>query len=214
MTENRDVDPSEGPMSITTGVPGGSPKARPVWLYYTIIGVAAIIVFGVFASRFGENPRITESPLIGKPLPQFALEYLEQDGSLDLADLEGKALVINFWASWCIPCRSEHPALNAASAGYEDDGVHFIGIVYQDRRETAIGFLDQFGRGTNYSYVMDTDSRTIIDLGVFGVPETYFVDKDGIIRSRYQGGVDPAILEMHIEEALTPYEEALAPQTP
>ncbi len=187
-----------------SGLPGGSPKARPVWLYYTIIGVAAIIVFGVFASRFGEDPRMNESPLIGQPLPQFTLDYLEQDGSLNFDELEGKALVINFWASWCIPCRSEHPALNAASAGYEDQGVHFIGIVYQDSRDRAIGFLDQFGRATNYSYVMDSDSRTIIELGVFGVPETYFVDKDGIIRSRYQGGIDLATLESHIQEALTP----------
>lgn len=202
MTEKLDMKSADG--SSSAGLPGGPPKRRPVWLYYTVLGVSAIIVFGVFASRFGENPRINESPLIGKPLPQFTLEYLEGEGSLNSADLRGQALVINFWASWCIPCRSEHPALNAAAAGYADEDVHFVGIVYQDRREQAVGFLDQFGRGTNYSYVMDDDSRTIIDLGVFGVPETYFVDKDGIIRSRYQGAVNSAILQEHIEEALTP----------
>jgi cytochrome c biogenesis protein CcmG/thiol:disulfide interchange protein DsbE len=202
MTQRIDVESIDSPASA--GLPGGPPKRRPLWLYYSIIGVAAIIVFGVFASRFGEDPRITDSPLVGKPLPPLTLEYLEQDGSLDFADLKGQALVINFWASWCFPCRAEHPALTEAAVAYADEGVHFVGIVYQDTRNNASGFLDQFGRGTNYSYVMDNDSRTIIDLGVFGVPETYFVDKNGIIRSRYQGAVDPAILKTHIEEALAP----------
>jgi cytochrome c biogenesis protein CcmG/thiol:disulfide interchange protein DsbE len=167
---------------------------RRVWVYYAAIGVLAIVVFAVFTSRFGDDPRMVESPLIGQPLPELTLEYLEQEGSLNFADLKGRALVINFWASWCFPCRSEHPFLNAAAAKYEDQGVHFVGIVYQDSRERASGFLDEFGRGTNYSYVMDTDSRTIIELGVFGVPETYFVDKNGIIRGRFQGAVDAAVL--------------------
>ncbi|MFC2177067.1 TlpA family protein disulfide reductase [Actinomycetota bacterium] len=179
-------------------------KESKVWLYFLVIGIAAVIVGGVFYSRFGEDPRMVDSPLIGEPLPALTLEYLEQEGSLDFADLKGQALVINFWASWCFPCRAEHPALNAASASYEDEGVHFVGISYQDRRDPAVAFLDEFGRGTNYSYVMDTDSRTIIELGVFGVPETYFVDKDGIIRGRHQGAVDPAVLAENIEEALSP----------
>jgi len=179
-------------------------KQRRVWLYYVAIFVVAIVVLWVFAGRFGDDPRMVESPLIGQPLPELTLEYLEQDGSLNFADLKGRALVINFWASWCFPCRAEHPALNAAAAMYEDQGVHFIGISYQDRKEAAVGFLDEFGRGTNYSYVMDTDSRTIVELGVFGVPETYFVDKNGVIRGRHQGAVDPVVLAENIEEALTP----------
>ena len=179
-------------------------KQRPIWLYFLIIGIIAVVTGGVFYSRFGQNPRLVDSPLIGQPLPALTLEYLEQDGSLDFADLKGQALVINFWASWCFPCRIEHPALNAAAADYADEGVHFVGIVYQDRRETASGFLDEFGRGTNYSYVMDDGSRAIVELGVFGVPETYFVDKDGIIRGRHQGEVDPAILATNIAEALAP----------
>ena len=187
---------------IEPGVP--AEKERPVWLYFLVIGIAALVMYGVFSDRFGQNPRLVESPLIGQPLPEMTLEYLEQDGSLDFADLKGQALVINFWASWCFPCRAEHPVLNTGSAAYADEGVHFVGIVYQDRREKAVGFLDEFGRGTNYSYVMDGDSRAIIELGVFGVPETYFVDKDGIIRDRHQGEIDAAELASGIAKALAP----------
>ena len=110
--------------------------------------------------------------------------------------------MINFWASWCFPCRLEHPALTAGAEQYEDEGVHFVGISYQDRRDPAIDFLDEFGRGTNYSYVMDTGSRTIVELGVFGVPETYFVDADGIIRGRIQGEVNYDSLSEAIDEML------------
>ncbi len=110
--------------------------------------------------------------------------------------------MINFWASWCPPCRIEHPILTAASGSYEDDGVHFVGVLYQDRSEPAIEFLDEFGRGANYSYVIDPESRATVEMGVFGVPETFFVDADGIVRARVQGEVTSSVVVATLDEIL------------
>ena len=134
--------------------------------------------------------------------PNLTLDYLEEEGALLFADLEGEILVVNFWASWCIPCRYEHPALTAASEAYAGRGVRFVGIVYQDSKERAVGFLDEFGRGANYSYVVDADSRVTVELGVFGIPETYFVDAQGVIRGKVQGAVDAVVLVSTIEDML------------
>jgi cytochrome c biogenesis protein CcmG/thiol:disulfide interchange protein DsbE len=147
--------------------------------------------------------------LIGQAFPEMTLDYLEEEGSLDFGDLQGEILVVNLWASWCFPCRAEHPVLTAASEVYQDRGVHFIGIVYQDRESAAIGFLDQFGRGVNYSYVMDPDSRATVELGVFGIPETYFVDREGIIRGKVQGEVSPSLLLKTLDDLIAGREPEL-----
>lgn len=175
-----------------------------VWMPVTVILVAVglMATYYVFDSRFGQDPRLVDSPLIGKPLPDLTLDYLEQEGSLTFSELQGQVLVLNFWASWCIPCRYEHPALTRAATAYEGRGVHFVGILYQDRKATAVAFLDELGRGDNYSYVNDADSRATVELGVFGVPETYFVDADGIVRGKVQGQITEVVLVNAIESIL------------
>lgn len=175
---------------------------RRTWLVLGAIVVAVGLLAWVFSSRFGQDPRLVDSPLVGQPLPDLTLEYLEQEGSLSFSELEGHVAVINVWASWCVPCRVEHPALTAASAAYADRGVRFVGLLYQDRVEPAVKFLDEMGRGENYSYVVDADSRATVELGVFGVPETYFVDADGIVRGKVQGLVNPMVLVQTIEDLL------------
>lgn len=177
-------------------------RRRRMWIAIAGVVVAVALLAYVFNGRFGQNPRLVDSPLIGQPLPSLTLDYLEQDGALDFSELKGQIVVINFWASWCLPCRAEHPILTAASEAFEGRGVHFVGIVYQDREGPAVGFLDEFGRGTNYSYVNDVDSRATIELGVFGVPETYFVDAAGAIRAKVQGQVDAVALIQTIEDLL------------
>ena len=166
-----------------------------------ILAMVALLVF-VFNGRFGQDPRLVDSPLIGRPISDMRFDYLEQDGTFAIADQRGTVLVINFWASWCFPCRLEHDDLTSTALAYQDRGVHFLGIVYQDEPEQASAFLDEFGRGTNYSYVVDPDSRAIVELGVFGVPETYIVDANGIIQGKIAGEVNAAVLQRALDQVL------------
>jgi len=166
-----------------------------------ILAMVALLVF-VFNGRFGQDPRLVDSPLIGRPISDMSFDYLEQDGTFAIADQRGTVLVINFWASWCFPCRLEHDDLTSTALAYQDRGVHFLGIVYQDEPEQASAFLDEFGRGTNYSYVVDPDSRAIVELGVFGVPETYIVDANGIIQGKIAGEVNAAVLQRALDQVL------------
>jgi cytochrome c biogenesis protein CcmG/thiol:disulfide interchange protein DsbE len=169
-----------------------------------IVGILAMVglLVYVFNSRFGQDPRLVDSPLVGQPVSDLTFDYLEQDGTFAFADQRGTVLVINFFASWCFPCRAEHDDLTSTAAAYADQGVHFLGIVYQDEPEQASAFLDEFGRGTNYSYVVDPDSRAIIELGVFGVPETYIIDADGIIQGKIAGEVNGAVLQRALDQVL------------
>lgn len=174
---------------------------RPWFIIASIVVLTAVLAF-VFSSRFGDDPRLVDSPLVGEPLPSFSLPYLERDGALSFEEWRGKVLVLNFWASWCFPCRLEHEALTTTAAVYEGRNVHFVGILHQDDDASAVSLLDELGRGANYSYVMDPDSRFAVELGLFGVPETYFVDSSGIIRGRIQGEVTSGALVDNIEELL------------
>lgn len=190
---------SEGMEVEDSGSTGGRNRTR--WAMVGILAFVALLAYG-FSGRFGVNPRLVDSPLVGQPLPNLTLDYLEAEGALSLSDLAGKNLVLNVWASWCVPCRFEHPALSSAASVYESRNLHFVGILYQDRPSDAIRFLDEFGRAENYSYVVDSESRATVELGVFGVPETYFVDADGIIRGRFQGELTPTLLIAAIEDLL------------
>ncbi len=171
----------------------------------TVVGVAVAIgsLVLVFNSRFGVDPRLVDSPLVGEPVPAIELELLTGDGSLDFTDLKGQVLIVNFWASWCFPCRGEHPALTAVANDYRDRGVSLVGVIYQDRSAEAVDFLDELGwGGDNYHYVQDPGSRAAVEFGVFGVPETYFVDADGIIVGKVQGAVTSGVLRSTLNQIL------------
>lgn len=166
-----------------------------------ILAMVALLVY-VFNGRFGQDPRLVDSPLIGQQVSDLSFDYLEQDGTFSFADQRGTVLVVNFWASWCFPCRLEHDDLTSTAAAYADKGVHFLGIVYQDKPAQASAFLDEFGRGTNYSYVVDPESRAIVELGVFGVPETYIIDAKGIIQGKIAGEVNAEVLQRALDQVL------------
>lgn len=178
-----------------------SPR-RPRWLWWTVgtVAVVAVLVGAAFGARFGMDPGTVDSPMIGQPTPDVALARLEGNGEVSLRDVDAEVLVVNFWASWCVPCRNEHDDLLAAAERYEDDGVRFLGIVYQDQNDRAIGFLDELGRG--YDHLVDPGSTAALEFGVFGIPETYVIDGDGVIRAKIVGESDLDLLSRTIEGVL------------
>ncbi len=165
-------------------------------LFWALLAAAVVVVVvGVaFASRFGVDPDLTASPLIGTPTPDVTVPYLETDESLRLRDLDGDIVVVNFWASWCTGCRQEHEALAVAAEGYEELGVTFVGVNYQDQPARAVAFLDDLGRSPATHYVEDVGSRTAVHFGVLGLPETFFIGRDGIIAGKVSGPLTAPLL--------------------
>lgn len=164
--------------------------------------LATLVLAVVLASRFGTDPQLVASPLIGQPAPDLTLTRLTDDTDLTLDDLNGLVVVVNFWASWCVACRAEHDDLLATANAFADRGVRFLGVVYQDDPKHAAAFLDELGWGTNYEYVVDPGSRAAIAFGVFGVPETFFINGDGIIVGKISGESDALLLGATIDQIL------------
>lgn len=138
------------------------------------------------------NPRQVPSPLIDKPAPVFQLHQLHNpEKILASQDNLGKVWLLNVWASWCVACRDEHPLLvQLANLGI----VPIYGLNYKDERDTAIQWLKQYG-DPYVASVVDSDGKVGIDYGVYGVPETYVIDKEGIIRHKHIGPVTVKSLE-------------------
>ncbi len=164
-----------------------------------VVALAALVL--VLATGFRRDPQDIRTGTIGQPAPAFDLERLDAPGRVALADLRGKVVVVNFFASWCLPCKEEAPALVRAWERYRTSGVVFVGIVYQDEPDAAKAFHERMGQ--TWPAVLDEDGRTALRFGVFGVPETYFIDPSGVIRGRRIGRIDEATLINGIE-ALRP----------
>ncbi len=151
---------------------------------------------GWFAAALlsGRDPRELPSALIDKPAPEFDLPSLAEGRRLSSEALRGQVVVVNFFASWCAPCRVEHPLLLRLA---RQEKVRVIGIAYKDRPEDSRRFLAELG-DPYLATGIDRDGRTGIDFGLYGVPETYVIDKAGHIRRRIVGPVTPAMLDREL----------------
>ena len=162
---------------------------------YLLPLAAFIILVAFLLVGLNLNPRKIPSPLIGKPAPVFKLQQLhEPENILESKDNLGKVWLLNVWASWCASCRDEHPLLVQLAKA---DVVPIYGLNYKDKRDLAIQWLDQLGNPYTKS-VMDTEGRVGIEYGVYGVPETYVIDKSGVIQYKQIGPVTVEVLEKTI----------------
>lgn len=141
------------------------------------------------------------SPLVGMPAPDFRLADLEGGPDVSLEAFRGRPVVVNFWASWCLGCIEEHPDLVRAWRRYGDGGdLVMIGIVYQDTPSNARRYLERHGGG--WIQLLDPRSRTAIDYGVYGIPETFFIGRDGVVSHKHIGPVTDGLLTTEIERIL------------
>ncbi len=178
-----------------------APPSRTGTVVRAFIVLALVVLMVALAMGFRRDPRDIKTGTIGDPAPAFDLERLDGPGRVRLADLRGKVVVVNFFASWCVPCKEEAPHLIRAWERYRTSDVAFVGIVYQDEAGAARDFHDRMGQ--TWPIALDDQGRTAFGFGVFGVPETFFVRPDGIIEGRHIGPIDEETLIRAIEEMRT-----------
>ena len=169
---------------------------RTVLLVGIIIAAALV---GVLSLGLGRNPAEIRSPLIGRAAPSFALREVGTGQTIDISQYKGKPVIINFWATWCGPCWEEHPTLVANARVYQP-GVQFVGVVFQDTEDKIMSFLNQ--RGSAYPTLVDEKGKTAIAYGVGGVPETFFLDRNGTIVAKFSGPMSTDALRENLQKAM------------
>jgi cytochrome c biogenesis protein CcmG/thiol:disulfide interchange protein DsbE len=168
---------------------------KKLLLLLAVVSVLLLLTYGL-----GTDPKVIPSPLVNREAPAFTLQLFD-GGTVRLADLRGKVVVLNFWASWCYPsCWNEAPRLERVWERYRNQGVMVVGVNYQDKEEDARAFIRRFNK--TYPNGPDTGSRISIDYGVYGVPETFFIDPQGRIAHKHIGEVSTAVLDDWITRLL------------
>ena len=164
-----------------------------------LLTLAVILpLVGVLAFGFSRDPRYIASPLIGRPAPPFTVTLFDGK-TLSLAELRGKVVFLNFWASWCPPCRAEARDLEAVWQRYRDKNIVFLGIDIQDTEKEAFAFLKAFQ--ITYPNGRDASGKISIDYGVWGIPETFFINPEGRITYKHVGGLEYPIIVAKLDEA-------------
>jgi len=177
-------------------------RRRSRWIMVGAVIGAAGLLAALFGFGLSRDPSIWQSPLLGRRAPDFALPMLDGGRVIRFSELRGKVVVINFWASWCAACREEHPNLLAAWGRYRDQGVVLLGIDYQDSPTAARAFMKQMGG--DWPILVDPGSRVAIEYGVYGVPETFFMGRDGVVHLKQIGPSSYALLTDEIHRLLEP----------
>jgi cytochrome c biogenesis protein CcmG/thiol:disulfide interchange protein DsbE len=155
-----------------------------------VLPIAWLLLQGI-----GRDPRALASPLVGQPMPAFELVGI--DGQRVVSeDLRGRVVIVNFWASWCFECIAEHQVLLEAQHRYGAD-LAIVGVLYQDRPQDALAFLARHGDG-RWPNLVDEEGRVAIDYGVTGVPESFFLDRSGVVRYKQFGAVTAAVVDAEL----------------
>ena len=179
---------AQAPQPGTPAPPPGAPAPPPrmSWKRAAITFALTIPVIALLWYGLTTDPRTITSPLPGKPAPTWELERMDTRQAVSLADDAGSVVVINFWASWCLPCRDEHPILIDAANAYMPRGVKFYGILNRDTRDAAQAFLDELGT-LQYPTLVKGKTHTGIYYGLTGTPETFVIDQHGIVAYKKTG---------------------------
>ena len=168
-----------------------------IFVFIIIIGLLGLLGYAIFGNRAD----IKTSPLVGKQAPDFVLKTF--DGKdISLSDQKGKTILLNFWASWCMPCRQEAPALEDSWQRYINEDVVFIGVNVWDEPSNAENYISQFGGG--YVNAFDPNEEIQVDYGVGGVPETFFIDSSGIVVDKFTGPLTEQIIDYFVLKAKQP----------
>ena len=160
-------------------------------------GLLSVLAYGMAAGR-GSEGRTGAFPVRERPAPDFTLNLFD-GGKLTLSELKGRAVIINFWASWCKACKEEAPVLEAGWQKYREKGVVFIGLNFRDNEADARAHIKEFGK----TYPIGPDPGNLsVDYGVLGVPETFFINREGVIVGRWIGALNKEKLEAYVEDLL------------
>ena len=174
---------------------------QPVRILFALLPLVALVaLIAVFAFNINRDPSLVASVLINKPAPDFTLPAVDGTGKpgFDTATLKGQVTVVNVFASWCIPCRDEHPVLEQLKA---ETGIPLFGINQKDAADNAAKFLAELGNPYD-AIGADSAGRTSIDWGVYGVPETFIVDAKGVIRFKHTGPLSMDDIDKELVPAL------------
>ncbi|MCC6318470.1 MAG: redoxin domain-containing protein [Gemmatimonadaceae bacterium] len=185
------------------------------WRRASIAGAIALPIIALLAYGTTRDPKAVPSQLPGRQAPDFALPIFAkgeasqaraEGDTVRLSQFQGQVVVLNFWASWCLPCRAEHRALSDAAVDYEKQGVKFLGVLYDDTPDNGKRWIVEMG-GQPYPSLEDSRKRTAIDYGLYGVPETFFIGRDGRVAYKHIGPVTDALLAAKLDSLLaTPRE--------
>ncbi len=193
------MPPTHAPKPLTVK----ANRVKRPWLAFAVLTSVISLLSALFFFGFSIDWRTNPSPLVGKPAPGFVASNLKNGTTLTAKRLQGKPYVLNFWASWCLPCRQEASILETAHQRYEkqQQKVRILGIAVQTTKADALGFVQKFGK-TYFTALDSVEGGMAVNYGLYGVPETFFVDAKGIIRHKHVGPLTTKILAQNIEQLL------------
>jgi cytochrome c biogenesis protein CcmG/thiol:disulfide interchange protein DsbE len=193
------MKPEVGRHPTSLSPPPTTTRRRPLLLTVPLV-VVLVLVTWLLAFGLGRNPDAYRNPLVGRAAPAFSLLSLDGSGTVSLSRFRGQVVVVNFWASWCNDCLFEHGALQQAWQRYRDQGVVVLGVAYQDAASSARRYLRDLGG--SWPEALDAGSKTAIAYGVRGVPETFFITRDGTVAAHHDGAVSYGFLSDEISRLL------------